>query len=556
MTRVLAAFVLIGVSLGAFPEEITSFLVDIEVREEGYLRVTEDITVLFDVARHGIIRDIPISYRLPTGERYTLRVTVEKVLADGVSVPYRRYREGDALALKIGDPERTVKGLVRYTIGYKVARAIRVYGEEAEVYWNAIGTEWTMPIRSAQVRITVPAGATDVRGVGYRGYYGSQGTFELRQDGRTLLGQGANLRPGEGITVAVRLPKSAVRLPGFAQNLLWFLQDNLYAGIPLVVFVGMFLLWWRRGRDPKVGTVAPEYKPPEKVGPAEAGVLLDDLVDPRDFAAAIVSLAVKGHLKIREIWDDGRGREPEDFDLVAQSSNQPLTKYEEAVLGALLGGKQQRTLRDLKYKLYDKIPGLAARLYMDLTEAGYYVANPERVRNAYGGGAVVLLFLAVAVGMFLSSLYLGLALGVSAVIVFGFSRFMPAKTGRGIEALRQVLGLQEYIRRAEVDRIEFAAKEKHFEELLPYAMALGLTELWTGKFEGLIREPPGWYEGRFPTFAPYWFGTRLLALQTRAYTAATAAPRSAQRGGWSGGSGFGGRGFSGGGMGGGGGRSW
>ena len=136
-----------------------------------------------------------------------------------------------------------------------------------------------------------------------------------------------------------------------------------------------------------------------------------------------------------------------------------------------------------------------------------------------------------------------------------FAPFMPKKTAKGIQVLREILGLEEYIRRAEVGRIEFAAAEKHFEELLPYAMAFGLTEVWTKAFEGLLREPPSWYEGRFPTFVPYYLGWRLLTFQQVAYTTATARPRSAG-GGWSGGSGFSGGGFSGGGMGGGGGGAW
>jgi len=132
---------------------------------------------------------------------------------------------------------------------------------------------------------------------------------------------------------------------------------------------------------------------------------------------------------------------------------------------------------------------------------------------------------------------------------------MPKKTKKGMQVLREVLGLEEYIRRAEVERMEFSLAERHFEALLPYAMAFGLTDAWAKAFEGLLDRPPGWYEGRFPTFAPYWLGWRLVAFQHAARAAALSTPRSASPKGWSGGSGFGG-GFSGGGMGGGGGGSW
>ncbi|RLE31084.1 hypothetical protein DRJ54_01320, partial [Candidatus Acetothermia bacterium] len=168
------------------------------------------------------------------------------------------------------------------------------------------------------------------------------------------------------------------------------------------------------------------------------------------------------------------------------------------------------------------------------------------------GGAA----LGIALGVLSQSLYLGAALVVSGLIVALFASIMPRKTRKGALALREVLGLEEYIRRAEVERLEFAAAEKHFEALLPYAMAFGLTEVWTKAFEGLLSRPPDWYDGRFPTFTPYWLGWRLAAFHRAARVAATSVPRSAARGGWSGGSGFGGGGFSGGGMGGGGGGTW
>ncbi len=285
-------------------------------------------------------------------------------------------------------------------------------------------------------------------------------------------------------------------------------------------------------------------------------MLVDDRFDPRDLSAAIVGLAVKGRLKLREVWEgEGTGKAPDDFELIRTESKAPLSEFEEALLEALLEGAERRRLSELKYKFYQHLGGLGARLYMDLSEKGFYLGNPDRVRSLYRGVALGMMGLGVAAGVVASSLYLGAAVVASGVIVLLFAPFMPKKTRAGMRLLREVLGLEEYIRRAEVKRIEFAAAEKHFEELLPYAMALGLTEVWTRAFQGLLTQPPSWYEGRFPTFAPYYLGWRLLAFHHAARVAATSVPRSAG-GGWRGGSGFGGGGFSGGGMGGGGGGSW
>ncbi len=550
MRKLLFALLFLWPSL-APAQEIRDFSVVLRIDTDASLEVTEGIAVFFDFPRHGIIREIPLSYRLPTGERYRLRLELLEVSQDGEAIHYQAYREGENFVVKIGDPDITVRGLVSYTIRYRVLRALVRYGEEVELYWNAIGTAWTMPIRHASVEIIIPAkiAPQDVRFLGYRGPYGSALPFALSWEGGRLKGEAEDLPPGQGITVAVRVPANYIALPGLGQRLLWFLADNVYAAIPLFVLLGMTLVWWRWGRDPRVGTVAPEFKPPPGLGPAEAGVLVDDRFDPRDFTAGILSLATKGWLKIRE--------EENDFRLLPQSGGEELTPYEEALREALFAGKEGPKFADLKYKLYEKIPGLRAKLFIGLVDKGFYLANPEGVRarwRALGAGIAVLGLLFV---FLFRNVYLGVAVTISGGIVLLFAPYMPRKTRKGMEALRWVLGLGEYIRRAEVDRLEFAAKEKHFEELLPYAVALGMSDLWAEKFAGVLSRPPSWYEARGP-WVPTVFPARLALFHHLSQTAATAVPRTASfgRGGWSGGSGFGGRGFSGGGMGGGGGRAW
>jgi len=504
MRKTLVVLALVLTSLPALGERIDDYLVRLTVEEDGYLTVTEHLRVAFDLPRHGIYRRIPYSYTLPTGERYNLRIWVEEVQADGGEVPVKSYREEGYLVLRIGDPDRLVSGEVTYTVRYRVARALRIYGEEVELYWNAIGTEWELPIDHAEVVITLPPEVTadEVRAVGFVGPWGSTVPFELTFGDGKLVGQAEGLSPGEGITVAIRFPKGYVALPGVGASILWFLQDNLYAGIPLVVLLGMTALWWHKGRDPKPGSVAPCFTPPEGIGPAEAGVLIDDRFDPRDLSAGILGLAVKGHLVIHEVWEDDRGKVPDDFELERTTSNATLTRFEDALLSALLDGKGRRKLSDLRYKFYEQLSGLGALLYMDLTEKGFYAGNPDRIRSLYRGLGLGGAALGIALGVLSQSLYLGAALVVSGLIVALFAPIMPRKTRKGALALREVLGLEEYIRRAEVERLEFAAAEKHFEALLPYAMAFGLTEVWTKAFEGLLSRPPDWYDGRFPTFTP------------------------------------------------------
>ena len=60
--------------------------------------------------------------------------------------------------------------------------------------------------------------------------------------------------------------------------------------------------WYFRGRDlPGRGAIVVNYEPPDGLGPAEVGTLVDERVDLRDISAVIIDLAVRGYLKIEEV---------------------------------------------------------------------------------------------------------------------------------------------------------------------------------------------------------------------------------------------------------------
>ncbi|EKE06631.1 MAG: hypothetical protein ACD_18C00313G0001, partial [uncultured bacterium] len=146
-----------------------------------------------------------------------------------------------------------------------------------------------------------------------------------------------------------------------------------------------------------------------------------------------------------------------------------------------------------------------------------------------------------------------LGFGVSGVIIILFAQVMSKRTRKGIKAKNYILGLKEYIRVAEKERIKFHnAPEKNpqtFEKFLPYAMVFGLEKEWAKQFEGIYMEEPAWYSGSdLATFSALSFVNELGNFGTVANTS------FAQNSGAS--SGFSSGGFSGGGFGGGGGGSW
>ncbi|PYX84304.1 MAG: hypothetical protein DMG68_21170 [Acidobacteria bacterium] len=150
------------------------------------------------------------------------------------------------------------------------------------------------------------------------------------------------------------------------------------------------------------------------------------------------------------------------------------------------------------------------------------------------------------------------ALLVSAVIWWLFARQMTAKTLKGGRTRVAVLGFQEFMHRVDEDRLKRMPPDT-FEKYLPYAMALGIEQIWAQKFAGIIQNPPQWYASPngMVGFNPIFFSSSMHSMAGDMHQVFVSAPRASSTGsGWSGGGGSGGGGFSGGGFGGGGGSAF
>jgi len=179
------------VLLGAAPalaqgERITSYDVVIEIEPTGSILVAERIDYDFGYSsRHGIFRDIPD--RLEWDDTYD-RVYPIDVLSVGGSPgtpdDYEEERDGDQLRIRIGDPDETITGRHSYTIVYRVEGALNSFPDHDELYWNAIGDEWEVPIERSTVQVRAPARVLEI--ACFAGPYGvSVGCEGLSRSGRT-----------------------------------------------------------------------------------------------------------------------------------------------------------------------------------------------------------------------------------------------------------------------------------------------------------------------------------------------------------------------------------
>lgn len=310
------------------------------------------------------------------------------------------------------------------------------------------------------------------------------------------------------------------------------------------------------------------YDPPQGLTPAEVGTVIDERVDLTDITSSIIDLAVRGYIRIEEHETKQLlFFKKKDYHLVRLNDDYSRLKpHERELLTSLfkyghkrLDGAFEVKTSELKEKFYTRIPKIKEKIYNSLVKGKMFPRSPDAVRRSYGAWGGALIFIGGALMMFSGFSYFAEAVFIAAagVVVLIFARHMPAKTRQGAAAALHSKGFQEFVRRAEKDRIERMAKDDPtiFDRLLPYAMALGVGDRWAEAFEGIYREPSSWYaaSGGMNTFSTALLVSSLGDAMGSIGKAMTSAPRSS---GGSGGSGFGGGGFSGGGFGGGGGGGW
>jgi uncharacterized membrane protein YgcG len=293
-------------------ERILRFHSDIEIEADGAMLVTETIRVVArgEQIRRGIFRDFPTRYQDRFGNQYRVGFDVLEVRRDGEHEPYSIESLSNGERVYIGHRERFLApGEYFYTLRYRTTRQLGFFAQHDELYWNVTGTGWDFPIEQASATVRLPF-AYEPGELGLEGYTGVQGSTErslstgFDQDGLPTFTATRPLGAREGLTIVLTWPKGRIPEPTGGERFTYFLEDNLGtliggAGL-LAVFLYYFLAWVRVGRDPAPGVIMPLYEPPRGYSPAALRFLNRMKFDHKAFAAAVLSLAVKGRLAISE----------------------------------------------------------------------------------------------------------------------------------------------------------------------------------------------------------------------------------------------------------------
>lgn len=551
--RVIALALLFSVAAHA-DERILLYRSDITVEPDASLLVKEVIRVQAEHSeiRHGIYRDFPTEYRDRIGNRYNVHFSVLNAARDGATEQWHTEHLSNGIRVYLGDKNTTVSiGLHTYVLTYTVTREIGFFSDHDELYWNVTGNGWAFPIDSVEAWVHLPA-AIPRNAIQHDGYTGEQGSRDkdyryatARED--PFFTATRHFGPHEGMTIVVAFPKGYVTAPTAGQKNLEWMEDNAPAAVGaagfLLTLLYYFVVWVRVGRDPKAGTIMPIYELPPEFSPAAVRYLKEMGYDDKVFAAAVINLAVKKKITIRQ------GGSTYTIVPVAGADDTKLTKEEAALRSALCGGGEvelknanwktvsaatkavKTTLKTALEKVYFfshgsyMIPGIVVSVLTALLMIAVSTGGGDQapfflalwlsiwtlgvaflIRNAvqafsqsFSAGMSATFFASVFLAaeifaIWQLSRYLSL-LGVAILVAMAplnlvFHHLLKAPTLGGRRLLDKIDGFRMFLSATEEDVLNRMNPPNRtpemFEKYLPFAVALNCEKAWGAQFTAIL----------------------------------------------------------------------
>lgn len=549
-------------------ERITNYDVVIQIEMDRSIMVTENISVYAagSQIKRGITRSLPTSRNFQ-GKRKAMRYRIQEILRDGRKEAYHTKTEGGYKTLYIGEEDVYLSpGYYTYSITYKVPHQIALYENYDELYWNAIGTDVKFEVEKASCRVVLPEGIEMLQNACYTGSFGSseaECTAKLLSEAEGILFEPLqSLRPYEGLTIGIGFEKGKMAAPSNIER--FGVAGFLGLGL-LGLLVYFFVTWSRYGVDPPRPTVFPVFESPGGRSPAALNYIWYERTNNKAVTASLLDLAIKGYIYIEETENRAIFSKTKIYKLrKLDKSRQGLHEEQASLLKKLFNGKDTITL-DGKYNESFKKAAEAHASSIKRQLKKFVTAGYNRKFLTFPIIGSILIWLASwlvfrFVGGDIAANGVGSEIGPNTIAIFAFPIVMiisiiiyallikkpsPEKQSMksAIEGMRTYLKMKEEERRKVNDPFENAPE--HFEEMLPYAIALGVANEWSESFKKTLDKvsyEPRWSNNHHFYYHPAYYSSFSRSMQT-----ASTPPSSS---GGSGGGGFSGGGGGGGGVGG------
>ncbi len=533
--RVIILFLLV-VFLQA--EKIDKYDVNVHILEDGKLDIVEKIVYDFTPnKRHGIFRYIPLNKNI---------IKLISIKIDNHQANYEELYENNNIVFKIGDKDKLITGKHLYTIHYTIDKAVFAKNENQNgISLNVIGTGWKVDINNIKIDIFLPQKLKMAKLNFFSGQKGNT-THNLiiqKISPTHYIIKKDKLFPKEGITFDVIFDKNLIEVKKL--SLTW-----VYIYSILLILLAYF--YYQKHKIPYIATSA-QYYPPKDLDILKVGILIDQIADEKDISTAILDLATRGYLKIEATKNTIlKVFSTEVIVLTKLKEADGLDTDEKMLFNAIFYNSDQFILSQkdtsVALRLRNSITKIDSWLYDWAVRNKYFKENPNKTKtsfllkfvlialpfvlyafyesyNFYGdlvftqivisllvviGLSVVILskdiksrLFGVVFTLFAGFIFMMSEAGVSTfilsilpfVFIVYFASKVSAYTPKGIEKLKYLIGLKEFILKVEKDKIEFLLKENpnYLDETLPYAVLFGAKHWFDFYDEFNIK--PTWYYG-------------------------------------------------------------
>jgi len=306
------------------------------------------------------------------------------------------------------------------------------------------------------------------------------------------------------VTINANWPKEILRLSFWREiKLLWRsleLIPWLILGLALPL-AALFILWrlTQRVKEGESVQIQLTSKLPSPLSPLLVGVLVKKKIYPEVIVALLIDLCRRGYLVIVK-------KGGEYFLAQRRELDRGLIAWEKDLISEIFPELNEKISREqmlnLNKKLYSPIIRRAfGQIYQVVTDAGIFAENPHWTRVKYKLLALGFYFVA-AIGLIWVALtgaasLLLIPLAGTMLISYLLIRLTPRLvryTHKGLEVRREWLGFAAFLSEKE-PLPAIAARDKTFEYLLPYAVALNCPKEWAKRFDA----------GSSAIITPDWF---------------------------------------------------
>ena len=509
-------------------EKIRNYEVTVQINKNGTLTVNEVIDYQFgEEFKHGIYRDIPLRSKRFGFDVHKSFIKMNWIKRDGKDEEYTKNHFYEGIRYRIGSETELVnlyKTESVYELNYDIYNAVFEKDGIYQVYYNAIGQFWNVPIEQASVIIRFPDGQkikkNEIEKLEvYTGSYGEKGeNYDILENDEEIHISTKELEAKNGLTFMLNLKTDKIS-PTLVDKLkIVYLSNPAIIILPfLLLFLTIYSIvtWKFFGKDPQGKSVIPEFNLPKDISPMFAAYINGERDTVEILNAGIFTLLTKGFIVANRV--NGEIKYNKEFKTVYTQETE-LAEEERMLLDALssekndIFGSEKRIynkansiieiLKDKYHKIIYKNNGsflvpfyCAAPVFMIFifSQTNFEIFNP-----------FIILYILITLGSFFHRIWITvskkLLIGLVIIVILGvsfyqgieifvfttyfvilfivYAKLIGKYTNEGLRKKEYLKGMKMYIKTAEENQIRKFDNVKelieYFNGILPFAVALGV----------------------------------------------------------------------------------